>query len=84
MLVLPSWVSNEAVAIVHQSATIAGFDILSSISQPAAACLAYDLLDDKEQNMLVFFVIVETQMQKNKQIENKRNQSCGKCLKSKS
>ena len=32
-------------------AQAAGFKVLSTVSQPAAACLAYDLLEDNKNNL---------------------------------
>ncbi|MCL4123776.1 UNVERIFIED_CONTAM: hypothetical protein GTU68_001597, partial [Idotea baltica] len=53
VIVLPAWVSNLAVSVVHSCANLAGFNVIKTISQASAACLAYDLLDDNKTNMNV-------------------------------
>lgn len=46
-LCLPAWVSNRAVSITREAAKEAGFKIVAIVLQPTAACLAYNLLQDR-------------------------------------
>ncbi|KAF2366407.1 Heat shock protein 70 family [Trinorchestia longiramus] len=52
-LCLPAWVSNKAVTVCKSAAREAGFKLVAVVLQPVAACLAYDLLADRTQSMLV-------------------------------
>uniref|UniRef100_A0A2P2I1X1 Heat shock 70 kDa protein 14-like n=1 Tax=Hirondellea gigas TaxID=1518452 RepID=A0A2P2I1X1_9CRUS len=52
-LCLPAWVSDRAVALTREAAREAGFRIVTVILQPTAACLAYNLLQDKTQPLML-------------------------------
>lgn len=49
---VPAWSSESTVAVVKKAAKKASFTVLATVSQPAAAVLAYGLADDNKQNGL--------------------------------
>lgn len=55
---VPAWSSENTVAVVKKAAKKASFTVLATVSQPAAAVLAYGLADDNKQNGFVFTQIV--------------------------
>ena len=47
---VPAWANDTTISVVKDAAHAVGFKVLSTISQPAAACLSYDQLDDNKEN----------------------------------
>ncbi|XP_064084758.1 heat shock 70 kDa protein 14-like [Macrobrachium nipponense] len=50
---IPAWSSEGTIASVKAAAKMASFTVLSVVTQPVAAVLAYGLLDDNKSNMQV-------------------------------
>lgn len=53
VICVPAWSSENTVAVVKKAAKKATFNVRATVSQPAAAVLAYGLADDNKQNALV-------------------------------
>lgn len=53
VICVPAWSSENTVAVVKKAAKKAAFNVRATVSQPAAAVLAYGLADDNKQNALV-------------------------------
>lgn len=50
VICVPAWSSENTVAVVKKAAKKASFTVLATVSQPAAAVLAYGLADDNKHN----------------------------------
>lgn len=66
VICVPAWSSEKTVAVVKKAAKKASFTVLTTLSQPAAAVLAYGLADDNKQNG---FVLLQTAVKTDLQIE---------------
>ncbi|XP_045102012.1 heat shock 70 kDa protein 14-like isoform X3 [Portunus trituberculatus] len=53
VICVPAWSSESTVAVVKKAAKKATFNVQATVSQPAAAVLAYGLADDNKQNEYV-------------------------------
>ncbi|KAG0710744.1 Heat shock protein 14 [Chionoecetes opilio] len=51
VICVPAWSSENTVAVVKKAARKAAFNVLATVTQPAAAALAYGLADDNKQNI---------------------------------
>lgn len=50
---VPAWTSEAAVEVIKKAAKKASFNLMSTISQPVAAVLAYGLVNDNKKNLQV-------------------------------
>lgn len=48
---VPAWTSEAAVEVIKKAAKKASFNLMSTISQPVAAVLAYGLVNDNKKNL---------------------------------
>lgn len=48
---VPAWTNEAAVEVVRKAAKKASFNVMSTVSQPVAAVLAYGLVNDNKKNL---------------------------------
>ncbi|XP_045620991.1 heat shock 70 kDa protein 14 isoform X2 [Procambarus clarkii] len=53
VIAVPAWSSEGTIAAVKKAASKAAFTVLTTVTQPAAAVLTYDLLNDNKHNTQV-------------------------------